>query len=162
MKLIPLTQGKFAQVDDQDYDFLMQWKWYANQQNGSWYAIRGVWHPQEKKQKFIKMHRQILGLTDPKIKGDHEDNDSLNNQRYNLRISTTSQNGGNRRKNKNSKSKYKGVFKKYRKYEVHICHNQKRMYVGLYATEIEAAHAYDIKAKELFGEFANPNFPTAP
>jgi len=42
MKLIPLTKGKFAMVDDEDYDFLMQWKWCAAKNRNTFYARRGV------------------------------------------------------------------------------------------------------------------------
>ena len=40
MKLIPLTQGQSAMIDDWNYDWLMQWKWYANKSRGTYYAVR--------------------------------------------------------------------------------------------------------------------------
>jgi hypothetical protein len=72
IKLIPLTKGQFALVDAADYDWLMQWPWNA------------YWHPRTKSYYARRahgplMHRFILGLTDPKIKGDHRDGNTLNN-----------------------------------------------------------------------------------
>ena len=40
MKQIPLTQGKFALVDDEDYEFLMQWKWCTLRIRNKYYAVR--------------------------------------------------------------------------------------------------------------------------
>lgn len=33
MKMIPLTQGEYAIVDDDMFDYLNQWKWYAQRLN---------------------------------------------------------------------------------------------------------------------------------
>ena len=107
------------------------------------------------------MHREILGITDPKINVDHLDGDGLNNQRSNLRVCTDSQNGANRGKQKNNKSGYKGVHwnKKTKKWAAQIQYHKKVLNLGYYSDIIEAAKAYDKKALELFGEFARLNFP---
>lgn len=159
MKLIPLTQGKFAQVDDEDFDWLSQWKWYAQKGGKTYYAVRcsrkcGV-------KEFVKMHRLILRLTDRKIKGDHEDLDGLNNQKTNLRPCTQSQNLMNRGAPRNSVSGIKGVYwcKKRNNWRAKVKKDQKSYYLGRFNCKDEAGKAYDRKAKELFGEFATLNFP---
>lgn len=159
MKLIPLTHRKFAQVDDEDYDFLMQWKWYASDgRNGhSFYASRR----EKKNLRFMQMHRQILNLTDPQIKVDHKDGNGLNNQRSNIRPCTQSQNLANKRAC--GKSKYLGVSPSNRKtLKWYACikpAGSKTISLGCFKTEEEAARAYDDAAKKHFGEFANLNFP---
>lgn len=91
---------------------------------------------------------------------DHIDNDSLNNRIENLREITLSQNQGNRKPNKNSSSsKYKGVswFKPANKWRSRITKNSKQIHLGYFVNETEAAKAYNNKAMELFGEYANLN-----
>lgn len=105
------------------------------------------------------MHRAILGINS-KTKVDHKDGDGLNNQRQNIRVATTSQNGGNRRKQaKPTSSKFKGVcwHKRDKVWQVMIMANGKYTYVGFFQSEVEAAMAYNKAATSLFGEFAHLN-----
>ena len=106
VKQIPLTQGKFALVDDEDYDFLMQWKWSVSGK----YAGRGVWfgHKFKPKSKMILMHWEILGRKDG-CHIDHKNHNTLDNRRSNLRHCTISQNQQNRTKSYGS-NRYKGVY----------------------------------------------------
>src|ERR1700685_1864374 len=108
MKFIPLTQGKVAMVDDADYEWLAQWKWFAIFDHGNWYAVRNVRKP-DGTQTPLRMHRVLLGLTDLKIEVDHRDGNGLNNQRHNLRIATHGQNMCNRSMQKNNISGVRGV-----------------------------------------------------
>ena len=115
MKLIPLAgkhgAGKFAQVDDADFDWLSKIRWSILIVSGKEYVrnysrVKG----QYPKIQRIFMHRLILGLTDPKQKGDHMDGNGLNCQRENLRKATNSQNVANKIKPKGKyKSDYLGV-----------------------------------------------------
>ena len=106
------------------------------------------------------MHRVIAGITDPSIKVDHKDHDSLNNQCSNLRACSNQQNSFNMRvdarKNRRSSSLFKGVsWKKDGKWwEARIMHNRKTIRLGVYKSELAAALAYNHKAVELFGEYA--------
>lgn len=90
---------------------------------------------------------------------DHIDNNPSNNNIENLRKVTQSQNCMNRKPHKNRSSKYKGVcwHKASNKWIAQICINYKIIYLGLFINKIDAAIAYNKKAKELFGEFANLN-----
>jgi len=148
MKKIPLTQGKFALVDDEDFEMVSQYKWSAKESfpPGTWYAVR---------YRNKLMHHLILG--ESKIT-DHKDRNGLNNQRENLRFATASQNCANRTTCKHS-SKFKGVCwnKQCKKWTAYISINKKRVHIGYFSDEIEAGKAYDLMAIKLFSEFALTN-----
>jgi hypothetical protein len=155
-KQIPLTQGKFATADDEDYDDVNKYKWFAQHIGEQWYASSAPKH-----NAHILLHRYLMKVTEFKIKVDHIDGNGLNCQRSNMRLCTQSQNMRNRGANKNNKSGFKGVSfdKRSSKWVAGIKLNRKRISIGFYAAPEEAARAYDEKAKELFGEFAHLNFP---
>ena len=157
MKEILLTQGKITLVDDEDYDFLMQWKWSLVKGNRTLYAQRktGFRH---QKNKNIWMHRLILNVPDGK-QTDHIDHNGLNNQKSNLRICNNSQNQINKRIIKKGKSKYTGVTFVKNKYIVaQISVEHKHINLGYFKTEELAAKAYDEAANRMHGEFATLNF----
>lgn len=158
MKSIPLTKNQFAIVDDQDYEYLIQWKWYATMGNAGYYAKRAS--RKSGKQFDVLMARVILGVTDSKIFVDHKNQNTLDNRRENLRICSNAQNTCNRRSAKGSTSKYLGVsfFKKLRKWKAQTQKHGKRIYLGLFDKEEDAAKAYDTAAKQYHGEYANLNF----
>lgn len=154
MKLIPLTQGKFAQVDDADFDYLNQWKW---QYHSSAHAQRTRHIPNSKengkwKRETIHMHRLLLDAKEV----DHRDRDGLNNQRHNLRECKHSQNTHNVAAHRDSTSKFKGVcwYEKGSKWQAQIYINKRQTYLGRYNSEIEAAKAYNVMAQHYHGEFA--------
>lgn len=153
MKEIKLTRGKVALVDDEDFEYLNQYKWYAIDCVHTFYARR------KENNRHISMHRQILGLTSSKIQGDHKDHDGLNNQKNNLRIANHSQNQANRKSFKNSSSKYIGVCwkKAAKKWQAAIYQNGSNKHLGSFINESEAAIAYNEAAKIIHGEFANLN-----
>ena len=159
MKQIPLTKGYFAQVDDEDFTKVNQFKWYASRgkKDPTFYAERGK--RVNGKISIILLHRFVMGLTDPKIQVDHEDHDGLNCQKYNLRPATPSQNQGNRGKTIRNTSGYKGVswHSATGKWAAKIRHLQKDIWGGLFDIPTDAAHRYDELAIELFGEFALTN-----
>lgn len=164
MKEIKLTQGQTALVDDEDYDYLMQWKWHAKKDAYTYYAgsnIRlGVRH-----HKSISMHRIIMNPPHGYLV-DHIDHNGLNNQKSNLRICTKRQNRLNSLKRKECATPYKGVMGKRRRtpknpwrYRACIRVNGELIGLGNYNTPEEAARAYDMAAIKYYGEFALLNFP---
>jgi hypothetical protein len=153
MKTIPLSRGKFALVDDEDYDVLNRYTWHCN---NSGYAMQRVRHGKEKRN--IMMHRVILSCPDG-MQTDHIDGNRLNNQRSNLRACNQSQNEINKRRRKTNTSGYKGVCYNGKYIIARVSANGKSYHLGIFPDKVSAAKAYDIKARELFGEFARLNFP---
>ncbi len=161
MKHIPLTQGQFAIVDDADFEWLTQWKWQATRiPTGGYYATRKG--PGTLNRECFLMHRAILCVRKG-FSTDHKNGNGLDNQRDNLRECTHVQNMANRKKDRGKlSSKYKGVSMRARQpvncWGAEIQCRGKRTWLGSYASEEKAARAYDARAKEVFGEFANLNF----
>jgi hypothetical protein len=155
---IPLTQGKVALVDDADYQWLMQWKWYFLARKIGGYAVRQVRGPHG--QILTYMHRVIV--TPPAgLQVDHIDGNKLNNVRSNLRIATQSQNCANKPAKEGITSGYKGVMWTGTKWGASI----RGKWLGSFAAPEEAAIAYDHAAIQAYGQFAYLNFPqteTAP
>lgn len=135
--------GKFAIVDDEDYDHLMQWNWSLD---SSGYAYRRVYMHQEVKPNMGKL--------------DHRSRVRLDNTRHNLRPCTTSQNMMNTAPVRGS-SKYKGVHwhKRDMIWSARIAVRKKEFHLGNFKEEILAAKAYDAAAIKYHGEFAYLNFP---
>ncbi len=151
---IPLTQGKFACVDPQDYPALVRHKWCAAKQGNSWYAVRSEGNHQ------VRMHRVIMNAP-PDLVVDHIDHDGLNNVPRNLRNCTQSQNARNQRPQQGRSSQYIGVcwHKRERKWSARIRKDGRPYSLGLFDDEVEAAQARDTAAVALHGEFVHLNFP---
>mgnify|MGYP001575280023 CR=1 FL=1 len=158
-RLIKLSRGKVAIVDEEDYCFLSQHKWTAIKNKKNWYAMR-MHRNEEGKSVGVLMHREILGLGTNDPDTDHIDHNGLNNRKKNMRLCTNSQNHANEKIRKNGSSKYKGVSWKpdHKKWYAAIGYQNKVKFLGYFNTEIEAAKRYDEKARQYFGEFANCNF----
>lgn len=164
MPEIPLTSGKIALVDEEDYGRIVAMgKW--SEENG--YAVRqirvgGRMGPAKR----IWMHRFVLDVTEPYpiVEVDHENHDGLDNRKANLRKVTKSENQRGRTRNVDKRSSsYKGVFhdpsprgKKPWRVKIRVSGVLKSF--GRYATEEAAAKTYDARARELWGKYAKTNF----
>ena len=152
MKTIPLTQGKFALVDDEDFERLSKYHWTYDESNN-------------------RAHRIGIMMSHAVIQADnwldHRDGNGLNNQKSNLRLCTRSQNQQNQRKQKRkTSSKYKGVHfytsrKKWQAYIsfLNILGQKIKKHLGYFMSEKDAARAYDEAARFYHKEFAALNFP---
>jgi hypothetical protein len=152
MRKIPLTQGKFALVDDCDFDSLNQFKWCAGVNKKVWYARRS--YRKNGKKINIKMHRYIMGFPSSGI--DHKNGDGLDNRRSNLRIATNSQNLANRGITSRNTSGFKGVTwnKASNKWQAQIRVSNNNIYLGCFSDLLEAHQSYINAARKYFGEFA--------
>lgn len=152
MKKIRLSSWITCIVDDEDFDYLNQWKWSG-------------WEYAKRKDKelgiIISMHRIIMGAKHGDII-DHINGNKLDNRKENLRFCTARENSQNLEHN--HKVGYKGVYRQYNKcggcyYIVKITVHGKTINLGKFSSQTEAGKTYDKAAKKYFGEFARLNFP---
>jgi hypothetical protein len=156
----PKYPGLTAIIDDDDLPIVMDGgpRWVAMKAKRTFYVVRRVGG---RKGHFEFLHRKLLGLTDPRIKGDHRDGNGLDNRRQNLRRATHRQNAQNVRAHKDGSSRFVGVSwdSQRGKWTAAICRNGKRYSLGRFDLEQEAALARDVAAIAEYGEFARLNFP---
>ncbi len=153
-KEILLTRGKVALVDDADYELVKAYKWQAFNPGKCWYAKARIGGREQ------SLHRYITGAPDGTLV-DHRDGDGLNCVRSNLRLADRSQNSANTgKRDQPTRSKYKGVrwAERGQRWHAYLKKNYRQIFLGSYATEEEAARAYDAGAILYFGEFARLNF----
>jgi hypothetical protein len=153
---IRVSHGKFAIVDDEDFERLNIYIWHLDR---SAYAARNEVKPDGSGMYVQSMHREIMGLGhDDGHIVDHINGDGLDNRRCNLRICTIAENIRNRtRLNKNNTSGMRGVHwdKRKEKWCAEIKVNRKKKFLGRFSTREEAHAAYCKAADEFHGEFAN-------
>ena len=169
---IRISRGLTALIDPEDFEKelagycsdgrsftirICDYRWSAIPSKGRFYASICAW-------KFsrgvtVKMHRLIMGAT-PGTVVDHINREGTDNRKCNLRIVTQQQNSAWHRGGRGTTSKFNGVHfdSHIGKWRAQTSFMKKRHHIGLFDTEIEAARAYDARAKELFGEFACLNF----
>jgi hypothetical protein len=159
MKKIKLTQGKYAIVDDEDFDNLNRFKWYAHRKrNSSVFYAAGRPIMEDGRRKWTRMHSYLV-KSSVGMQTDHRNGNGLDNKRKNLRAATHGENIRNRGKTKRNTSGFKGVYrikgsKKWRA----AFYDKKYIHLGCFEDKASAAKAYDNAAKKLHGEFANLNF----
>ena len=158
MKTLALSNGEQAIVDDDWYEMLSLVSWYV----GGGYVRRTASRPGIKHIGPELIHRIIMDAQ-PGEFVDHINHNKLDNRRGNLRFCNQSQNLANSVPKRKRGGKAKGVFFNGRghrkKWEARIGVDYGYLYIGSFETEREAVIAWNKKAKELFGEFANLNFP---
>lgn len=150
MKEIQLTQGKVALVDDEDFERLNQFKWYAHKDGKTFYAMRSLPRINGRQHK-IRMHHIVIGFPLKGLMSDHCDGNGLNNQRGNLRFVTSRQNSQNRQNLTQRSSQYFGVcwHKGHKKWVAQILINGKRKCLGYFISELDAFNVYCNAVKSL-------------
>lgn len=154
MKTIELTRGFKAIVDDDDFEWLDQFKWYivGPSVSGKYYVAR---RSVDDKSGVRQMQYEVL-CRRPGLVIDHKNRDGLDNRKANLRWATQSSNTCNRDL-PIGKTGYRGVWKNGNGFTARINKNKKRHHLGQFSTAAEAAAAYNEAAKKLHGEFAMLN-----
>jgi hypothetical protein len=157
--LIRLSQNKWAIVNNEDVEYISQFKWYCN---ASGYAVRNGSRSGNKKPVCFWMHREILAYHDFCLGGqqvDHKDRNPLNNRMSNLRATDSSNNTRNRGMQNNNSSGYKGVSQASNgSWKAYITIDRKQKGLGLFDTPEEAAQAYDNASKLIYGDFSCSNY----
>lgn len=162
MRSIELTQGQVAWVDDEDFERVNAFKWYADKKGNTFYAVRaGVINGKRTTQ---SMHIFIMGYNPEKPIIDHIDGNGYNNWKLNLRPCTHQENLMNQRKRKNCSSDRIGVYwdKSRQKWMARIQVNKIRIHLGYFDNEEDAAKTRDAAAEIHHGKFARLNFPLNP
>lgn len=154
MKKIALTRGQFALVDNEDFEYLNQFKWQAIPLTRGGFTTYYASRKEYSSGPTIYMHKVILG-TDSIV--DHKDGNPLNNRRSNLRKATISQNNANRKATGSSQYLGVSISNDKKKWVANICCDHKKHYLGRYSSEKDAAKAYNEAAKRFHGEFAKLN-----
>jgi hypothetical protein len=147
---VPLTQGLYALIDREDAERVGEFNWFSHCRNGNYYAATNMRNGD--RQRTVSLHNYVLGIKWI----DHKNWNTLDDRRSNLRQATFAENARNR-PNRGLR-KHKGVRPNGNKW-VAVIFCGKPIYLGSFATEIEAALSYDKAARELHGAFSSPNFP---
>lgn len=154
-KEIILPCGRIALVDDQDFNLVSQFKWRSFSPRNVFYAVANIKAPKGKGHGLL-MHRLLMGVKGKSI--DHINGNGLDNRRENLRLATAKQNAFNIPKRKGCTSRFKGVSwdASKKRWESKLMADRK-IFIGRFSDEVEAAKAYDNAAVEHFGSFAKTN-----
>ena len=154
-RLIMLTRGRVAIVDDVDYELVRRHKWHASVDTHTSYAMSMI------DGKHTTMHRFLMGDPPDGMEIDHANHNGLDNRRSNIRFVTRTQNHSNRRKKPECSSRFKGVIyqrnrdklRKRWRAVIRIPSEGRLRHLGYFETEIEAAEAYNSAAFQYYGEF---------
>lgn len=152
----PYYKKYYALIDDKDYKKVNGNNWHIKKDKGMTYAETNI--KVKSHYKLFTLHRLVMGIKNV----DHINGNGLDCRRKNLRRATQHQNIMNRRANKKSTSKYKGVsyHKITKKWNAQIQVNGNKINLGYFNSERQAGKVYNKRAKQLFGKFANLNFRT--
>lgn len=150
MKLLPLIPDGFCKIDDDLFDWASKYRWHRSPDG---YVVRKT-HGGD-----VSLHR-LIAMAGHDEQVHHDNEDRLDNQRGNLKVMTL------REHNRLHRSRwkgcgeipYRGVTRAGKSYVAQIRVNGKGIYLGSFATQEEAASAWNDAAREHWGEgvYQNP------
>jgi len=161
MKVLLLTKGMTASVDDADFPEVSRFSWQAQRIKKGWVVKRGIWDPVRKNNRNESLGVFLL-RPPPGMRVDHRDGNPFNNQRSNLRVCTKTENDrAFRNKAEGKTSRFRGVcwHAQRNRWRASIETAGHNYHLGVFFREEDAAHAYDTAARKHFGQFAHLNFP---
>ena len=149
MKEIYITRGCKTIVDDEDFEWLNQWKWYIS----AWRVVS-----RKETNRTIFMHKMLISVPEG-YTVDHKNGDRLDNRKENLRKANVFQQAHNRPKTSLNKSGFKGVSwsKIGNKWVAQIKINNKQINLGYFKGKLQAAKKYNEVASKFHGTFARLN-----
>lgn len=139
---VPLSQGRYALVDEDDFVRVTQWSWHFDGRYARGYPASGKEY----------LHRYIMQPKAGKVV-DHINGDKLDCRRENMRVCTQSLNAANSRSRRPNKHGLEGVYfdKNAKRWRAEICVNYKKIALGTFKSP-ELAHAAYLTARnEYFG-----------
>lgn len=154
---IPLTQGQVAIIDVADLPLISQYGWCAEWKpkiNG--FYASGYSGTVDGRKRYHLMHRLLTGAGKGQVVH-HKNHNGLDNRRCNLAVCTSRENKLHSVKRRGGTSRFKGVQRRKYSWLATIFLNGRRVILGNFRSEVEAALAYDRAAVEAFGEFALTN-----
>ena len=153
MKILELSRGGIALIDDEDYDKVCPYKWRIGYDG---YVVTTAINPNTHKKGTVRLHQMILPNLPEGFQVDHIDHIKAHCCKSNLRAATSTEQNANRRKETKRKtsSKYKGVWKVHNRWRAAIIKDRIVHSLGYHDTEEQGAEAYNRQAKKLFGPFA--------
>lgn len=151
MAEIKTKKGEVILVDDEDFAWLNQWRWWTVRK----YARRTYKDPATKEIVLVQMHRLILGVTDASVQVDHINGNPLDNRRSNLRTCHISENVRNRKMHTGKRFGLKGVYRGKRgNFYSSIFHAGKKHWLGTFESAGDAAEFYQLASDMLHGDFS--------
>ncbi|QMV33173.1 hypothetical protein 23F_00011 [Ralstonia phage Gerry] len=152
MAEIKTKKGEVILVDDEDFDWLNQWRWWLCNKGYARRSYKG----EDGKLVTIQMHRLIAGVTDPSIQVDHKNGNRLDNSRENLRRCIIAENVRNRKMHAGKSTGFKGVYahRSGGNFHARITFDGRARYLGTFETPELAHEFYCLAADMLHGEFA--------
>jgi len=126
---------------------------------------RNEWH--NGRNTIVSMHVDILkhhGLWFPGYEVDHRDNCETDNRKRNWRLSSRSENGSNKSRQRNNTSRHTGVYwnKQCKKWRAKITVGQKDIHLGYFDDKQDAIEARAIAESKFFGAFRFDPLDTCP
>lgn len=145
-------------IDEEDRELVASYNNWHIRKRGDVSAISLKLNKGQRTYSYYKLHRVIMGVTDPKVVVDHINRNRLDNRKVNLRLCTNQENCRNMSLKKNNTSGFSGVMwdKTRNKWVARLKLNRHSKHLGRFDTIEEAISARLFAEDYYFGQYA-PN-----